>query len=87
MDARLDEVDPRAVSDAAPRLRFFSRGDEDLARFWEFVSRHGASVRRLRRDSISLEDAVLTVMDGTRRGIGGQGGNRGGAGRGGEAGR
>ncbi|MEZ4652034.1 MAG: ABC transporter ATP-binding protein [Candidatus Eisenbacteria bacterium] len=66
LDARLEEARTRTGSVTATRLRFLSHGDTDLTRFWAVVARHGAEVRRLRRDSVSLEDAVLTVMDGAR---------------------
>lgn len=66
LDARLEEARTKAGAVAGTRLRFQSRGDADLAAFWSVIAGRGAEVRSLRRDSISLEDAVLTAMDDAR---------------------
>jgi ABC-2 type transport system ATP-binding protein len=67
LEAQLEDARTRSGSVAATRLRFHSRGDADLSMFWSVVARHGAEVRRLRPDSVSLEDAVLTAMGDARK--------------------
>jgi len=66
LEAQLEEARTRAGTVVGSRLRFASRGDSDLTRFWTVVAGR-AEIRRLRRDTISLEDAVLTAMDDARQ--------------------
>jgi ABC-2 type transport system ATP-binding protein len=65
LEARL-EAGMRAGAVTGTRVRFESRGDEDLSRFWSVVAARGAEVRRLRRDRLSFEDAVLSAIDDAR---------------------
>jgi ABC-2 type transport system ATP-binding protein len=66
LEAQLEEALTSAGAAVGTRVRFVSRGDPDLTQFWSVVAGR-AEVRRLRRDTISLEDAVLTVMDDARQ--------------------
>jgi ABC-2 type transport system ATP-binding protein len=45
------------------RLVFTSRGDDDLRTFWKLAAEQGREIRHLARESTSLEDAVVRVME------------------------
>lgn len=52
------------IRDEPDRLVFTSRGDADLATFWSLVAREGLEVRRMNREVLELEDAVVRIMEG-----------------------
>lgn len=61
--AHLREEGIAILSTAADRLVFTSRGDADLATFWRLVAREGLEVRRMNREVMELEDAVVRIME------------------------
>lgn len=64
LSAPLKESGITVLSDRSDRLVFASRGDEDLATFWRLVAERKLEVRRLHREVVALEDAVVRIMEG-----------------------
>ncbi len=59
----LAEAGIRVLDSDGDRLVFHSRGDEDLHAFWRLVTAHGLEVRHLGREALTLEDAVVRMME------------------------
>jgi len=59
----LAEAGIRVLGSEADRLTFHSRGDEDLRAFWHLVDANGLEVRHLGREALTLEDAVVRMME------------------------
>ncbi len=45
------------------RIFFTTRGDDDLRSFWSLTYSHGLEIRQLGREVLTLEDAVIEVME------------------------
>lgn len=84
--AGLDAAFADALANAGYRVRkeaddaiAFEPSDEDLGTFWRLAAERGAEVRYLGRDAMTLEQAVVSVMEGhVRPGTGRRGAGAGG---------
>ncbi len=65
---RLAELGFAEISGTGERIVFRSRADGDLMPFWRLAAETGVEVRFLGRDHPTLEEAVITVMEGGRDG-------------------
>jgi hypothetical protein len=70
----LDAAFAEALGRAGYRVRSegdeglaFEPADEDLGAFWRLAAERGAEVRYLGRDALTLEEAVVSVMEGHGR--------------------
>ncbi len=53
----------RVLASDGDRLTFLSRGDDDLRAFWRLAGARGLEVRHLGRVALTLEDAVVRMME------------------------
>ncbi len=59
----LEAAQIRILAQDADRITFVSKGDEDLRTFWQLVGAQGLEVRHLGREALTLEDAVVSMME------------------------
>jgi ABC-2 type transport system ATP-binding protein len=61
--AELAAAGPEVIAQQDGRIVFTSRGDEDLQTFWKLAHEHGLEVRHLGGEVVTLEDAVVRMME------------------------
>ncbi|MCP4546072.1 MAG: ABC transporter ATP-binding protein [bacterium] len=61
--ATLTAAGIQVLNHTEQRIEFISHGNDDLALFWRIAGERGAELRRLGCDVVTLEDAVVDMME------------------------